>query len=118
MVVRKENEGPAKWFGPVRAMVIRCGDWQIRAEQSRSPIGSPDKWDVFALHKSGERVPPGPNMQASPDRELDRIERLLGWNRREPSGFSWIEDRGRSIPVLRSRRHDDCDCSACLPPTY
>lgn len=85
-----KNEGPAKWFGPVGAVAIRCGDWQVRAEQNRTPIGSPDKWDVYCLHKSGERVPPGPNMHAEPAAELDRLERMLEWPRKEPYGFSWV----------------------------
>jgi hypothetical protein len=128
--VSSKEEGPAKWVGPVGQVVVRCGDWQIRAEQSRTHIGAPDKWDVFCAHKSGERVPAGSNMHAEPAAELERLERLLDWPRKGPYGFSWLEDRPAVLPASlpwsiesvrqhrKRARHLDCDCSGCLPATY
>ena len=85
-----KEEGPAKWFGPVGLVAIHFGDWQVRAEQGRTWIGAPDTWDVYCLHKSGERVPPGPNRHVSPTTELERLERMLEWPRKGPSGFFWV----------------------------
>lgn len=92
---RSKQEGRAKWYGPVGEAVVRCGDWQIRAEQTRSPIGSPDKWSVFCLHKTGVCVPPGPNLHPDPTAELGRLERMLDCDRGEPRDFSWIEVQGK-----------------------
>ena len=86
---KRPDQGPVHVAGPVRQVIVKCGDWQIRAEQHRSLIGSPDKFDVFCAHKSGERVPPGPNMHADPADEMTRLERMLDWPRKEPYGFSW-----------------------------
>lgn len=71
-MTRDKEVASARWSGPLRRLVLVRGDWEVRAEQTRSLTGSPDKWDVYLAH-DGQRVPPGPNLHASPGAEMLRL---------------------------------------------
>lgn len=41
--------------------------------------GNVRRWDVYALHKKGARVPPGPNLHRDPTPEIVRLEAVINW---------------------------------------
>ncbi len=93
--------GASACHGAAREASVRCGDWQIRGEQLRDErSGRVGGWSVYALHKSGARVPPGPNVHADPVAEMARLESVIDWPRSEPRGFSWIDDGAHCADVL------------------
>jgi hypothetical protein len=65
--------------GPMRQVIRVAGPWQIIGEQQRTHAGAPGRYDVYALHTDGERVPNGPNMHDDPAGEIDRLERVIDW---------------------------------------
>lgn len=62
--------------GPWQCHMHTVGAWTVVALEFRSRAAEP-KWDVYALHRSGARVPPGPNVHEDWKAELNRLERVV-----------------------------------------
>jgi hypothetical protein len=88
----KRDEGPLSCHACARRLEVRCGDWRVLAVQRRTDRGHLGGYEVFVEHRTGARVPPGPNLHGQLEdaqKEMKRLEKLLGWDRGEPRGFEW-----------------------------
>ena len=81
----KTNRTPAVQYeaacvplGPRQRITRPAGDWAIVAEEMME-VGSARRWDVYALHKKGARVPPGLNPHGEPTLELARLDAVINW---------------------------------------
>jgi hypothetical protein len=73
-----EHDSRREPFGPWRQLARPAGDWTIIAQEMIEPDNA-RRWDVYAQHRDGARVPPGPNMHDDPSVEIVRLEALIDW---------------------------------------
>jgi hypothetical protein len=123
----KKQEGPGWWCGPVRSFAEQRGDWTIYAVGERGHSGAPTgRYDVYARHKSGTRVPAGPAWRTEVREETARLAAILAWGKDEaqspgaadPWGGSWALSDNGYWSEERMFSKGSRDCSGAIPNTF
>lgn len=102
----------------MRLAAVQRGAWTMEELVTLPRGGGPKRAEALARRRAGQPAPAARRQRvrrSKEDGQLETLDRSL----RMVEAAERIEAEIRKLRALVvRRRHEDCDCSACLPPTY